>query len=283
MAGGLAQHRGQRNHLRVHSQRQKQVADAHAAGFEQQAHRVAQAVDVALGARLHRAHEQAQVNCGTKGKILPGVQALGGQRGDEGLAKPIPAGPTQRFERVGGHRLLQQQVVALHRIELLHVAAEHRVFVGVDHHRRWPRNIPATAQASAVRNSKWSRLMSRPSAARRRCNSAPSGLARGSTVTSMWSRSGARSPVASARVVSSRASAVAGSSPCCWPSSCTNGRPGPREKRSASIAVPCCERRADNRRTRLPAGAMRTISASAAANALFEENPCAPGASAAKS
>ncbi len=111
----------------------------------------------------------------------------------------------------------------------------------------------AMAWASGVRSSRWSRLASMPLAVPRRPAAAPSGFARGRITTSMRSSTDARAPADSSCAITISASAPAGSSPCCWPTSSTTGRgasavvpvaasaTGARLKRSASSGMPVCE------------------------------------------
>ena len=116
---------------------------------------------------------------------------------------------------------------------------------------RYSRTSFACACASGVRSSRWSRLMSMPLALTRVFASAPSGLARGSTITLMRSSSDASGPSPMCCAMTSSASLPAGSSPCCWPTSSTvglperasaAGEPSPsRVKTSASRGTPRCD------------------------------------------
>ncbi len=115
------------------------------------------------------------------------------------------------------------------------------------------RTSRASAWASGVRKARWSWSRSVPLAVRCWPDSAPSGLARGTTMTLIASSMGSsRPPPASSRAMISSASALAGSSPCCWPISSTVGRPlassaatsvpSARVSTRADSGVPRCER-----------------------------------------
>ena len=120
-------------------------------------------------------------------------------------------------------------------------------------HDVWPvldEYLPS-ARPSGVPSSRWSRLTSPPFFKPRTKWKAPSGFARGTISTLIWSRMPARVGSASSAASARAASPPAGSFPCCWPMINTVGLPAlarsppspgeGRAKTSSGIARASCE------------------------------------------
>ena len=119
--------------MAVHAALQVQPADADAARLDQDADRVGEAIHVAAGVGLRAAHRDLLVGDVGRRRVVP----LGGQAGiaqlrDRRAAEPLLGRLRHELGHVGGRRVLQQRIEALHGAELLEVAADHGVLVRVD-------------------------------------------------------------------------------------------------------------------------------------------------------
>ena len=123
--------------MRVNAALDMQTPEAHAAGLDQQAHRVFQPVNIPSGVGLHPAHRHFFVSQVSRRGVVPlGAQTLGLECCQQGPSVPLFVRPRQKLRRIGGGGVLQQRIEALQGAELLQEAARRRVFVGVHDHAR---------------------------------------------------------------------------------------------------------------------------------------------------
>jgi hypothetical protein len=135
--GRVLQNARDRDHVAVDAPLQVQPPEADAARLDQDADRVGQPVDVAPGVRLRAAHRDLLVGDVGRRRVVPlGRQPGVAQLRDRGPAKPLLGRLRHELRQVGGRRVLQQRIEALHGAELLEIAADHGVLVRVDRHDR---------------------------------------------------------------------------------------------------------------------------------------------------
>ena len=129
-----SQHARDRDRLRLHPALQVDPAEAAAARLDEQADGVAQARRVAADLRTDAAHRQGPVVRIGGGREVPvAAEAGAAQARDERPAEPFLGRLGDEGRQVGGSRVLQQSVEALHRTELRREHAADRVLVQVEH------------------------------------------------------------------------------------------------------------------------------------------------------
>ena len=132
--GRAAQRTGDGGHLSVHAALDVHAPQAYAARLHQQAHRVLEAIHVAPGVGLGASHRDALVvRVGGGGVVPVAGQVLALECRHHGLVVPLFRRLGQKLGVVGRGGVLQQRVVALDGVELLQVAADGGVFMGVQH------------------------------------------------------------------------------------------------------------------------------------------------------